>query len=191
MKRWIAGIAAGLVFVIAVILIARHLVVKYYLLDGGNMENPNQPAVASNQDYGKVENFELVELSWYQDTMSHDDCFFFRISESGHVHRICCSYTDPVTYERITVGNENAVDECPVIPANRWEDIADLVQASGLSDYQAPDSDDIDANNSKIEAIWRKDDSLIVDEYNGSPASSLRDLLQTTSAEAISRPQAE
>lgn len=37
----------------------------------------------------------------------------------------------------------------------------------GLSDYQAPDSDDIDANNSKIEAIWRKDDSLIVDEYNG------------------------
>ena len=61
----------------------------------------------------------------------------------------------------------------------------------GLSDYQAPDADDIDANNSKIEAIWRKDDSLIVDEYNGSPASSLRDLLQTTSAEAISRPQAE
>ena len=123
--------------------------------------------------------------------MSHDDCFFFRISESGHVYRICCSYTDPVTYERITVGNENAVDECPVIPANRWEDIAELVQASGLSDYQAPDPDEIDANNSKIEAIWRKDDSLIVDEYNGSPASSLRDLLQTTSAEAISRPQAE
>lgn len=48
MKRWIAGIAAGLVFVIAVILIARHLVVKYYLLDGGNMENPSQSAVASN-----------------------------------------------------------------------------------------------------------------------------------------------
>lgn len=60
----------------------------------------------------------------------------------------------------------------------------------GLSDYQAPDSDDIDANNSKIEQM-QKDDSLIVDEYNGSPASSLRDLLQTTSAEAISRPQAE
>ena len=61
----------------------------------------------------------------------------------------------------------------------------------GLSDYQAPDSDDIDANNSKIEAIRRKDDSLIIDEHNGSPASSLRDLLQTTAAEAISRPQAE
>ena len=91
----------------------------------------------------------------------------------------------------IAVGNENAVDERPVIPANRWEDIADLVQASGLSDYQAPDPDEIDANNSKIEAIWRKDDSLIVDEYNGSPASNLRDLLQTTAAEAISRPQAE
>lgn len=72
----------------------------------------------------------MVELSWCQDTMSHDDCFFFRISESGHVHRICCSYTDPVTYERIAVGNENAVAECPVILEDRWEDIVDLVQTS-------------------------------------------------------------
>ena len=40
MKRWIAGIAAGLVFVIAVILIARHLVVKYYLLDGAIWKTP-------------------------------------------------------------------------------------------------------------------------------------------------------
>ncbi|MFR3273373.1 MAG: hypothetical protein ACLTQI_05940 [Slackia sp.] len=83
MKRWIAGIAAGLVFVIAVILIARHLSSNTIFLMG-QYGNPNQPAVASNQDYGKVEN-ELVELSWYQDTMSHDDCF-----SSESANRIMC-----------------------------------------------------------------------------------------------------
>lgn len=88
------------------------------------------------------------------------------------------------------MGNENAVDECPVIPANRWEDIADLVQASGLSDYQAPDPDEIDANNSKIEAIWRKEDSFMVDEYDGKSAINLFDSLQATAAEINSRPQA-
>lgn len=133
----------------------------------------------------------MVELSWYQDTMSHDDCFFFRISESGHVHRICCSYTYLVTYERIAVGNENAVDECPVILEDRWEDIVDLVQTSKLPGFQAPDPNDLDAINSKIEATWRKEDSFMVDEYDGKSASNLFDSLQATAAEINSRPQVE
>lgn len=123
--------------------------------------------------------------------LSHDDCFFFRISESGHVHRICCSYTDPVTYERIAVGNENAVDECPVILEDRWEDIVDLVQTSKLSGFQAPDPNDLDAINSKIEATWRKEDGFMVDEYDGKSASNLFDSLQATAAEINSRPQVE
>lgn len=191
MKKWIAGIAVGLVFVLAVILIARHIVIKYYLLDGGNMEDPNRPVATSNQDCDKVEEFELVELSWYQDAMSYSDCFFFQINDSGNVHRIRCSYTDPVTFERITMGNEYAVDECPVISEDRWETIVDLVQTFELPGFQAPDPNDLDAINSKIEVTWRKDDSFKVDEYDGKFASNLLDLLQITAAETISRPQAE
>lgn len=107
------------------------------------------------------------------------------------MHRICCSYTDPVTYERIAVGNENAVDECPVILEDRWEDIVDLVQTSKLSGFQAPDPNDLDAINSKIEATWRKEDSFMVDEYDGKSASNLFDSLQATAAEINSRPQVE
>lgn len=89
------------------------------------------------------------------------------------------------------MGNENAMDECPVILEDRWEDIVDPVQTSKLSGFQAPDPNDLDAINSKIEATWRKEDSFMVDEYDGKSASNLFDSLQAAAAEINSRPQVE
>ena len=74
---------------------------------------------------------------------------------------------------------------------DRWEDIVDLVQTSKLPGFQAPDPNDLDAINSKIEATWRKEDSFMVDEYDGKSASNLFDSLQAAAVEINSRSQVE
>lgn len=51
----------------------------------------------------------LVEFSWHQSAMSHDDCFDFWMKtteENPETPYLYCSYTDPETRERIELGDE-------------------------------------------------------------------------------------
>lgn len=51
----------------------------------------------------------LVEFSWHQSAMSHDDCFDFWMKtteENTETPYLYCSYTDPETRERIELGDE-------------------------------------------------------------------------------------
>lgn len=51
----------------------------------------------------------LVEFSWHQSAMSHDDCFDFWMKtteEYPETPYLYCSYTDPETRERIELGDE-------------------------------------------------------------------------------------
>lgn len=51
----------------------------------------------------------LVEFSWHQSAMSHDDCFDFWMKtteENPEQPYLYCSYTDPETRERIELGDE-------------------------------------------------------------------------------------
>lgn len=51
----------------------------------------------------------LVEFSWHQSAMSHDDCFDFWMKtteENPETPYLYCSYTDPESRERIELGDE-------------------------------------------------------------------------------------
>ena len=51
----------------------------------------------------------LVEFSWHQSAMSHDDCLDFWMKtteENPETPYLYCSYTDPETRERIELGDE-------------------------------------------------------------------------------------
>lgn len=51
----------------------------------------------------------LVEFSWHQSAMNHDDCFDFWMKtteEDPEQPYLYCSYTDPETRERIELGDE-------------------------------------------------------------------------------------
>lgn len=55
------------------------------------------------------ETADLVEFSWHQSAMNHDDCFDFWMKtteQAPEVPYLYCSYTDPETRERIELGDE-------------------------------------------------------------------------------------
>lgn len=165
--------------------------------EGG--DNMRQQAVLDRAECGKPaesesekirvvsETAELVEFFWYQNGMSYDGCFRFRINSIGQDHsdpRLYCSYTDQENHERIEVGDEWNSEVCPPVPLERWEELADLLREAKLSAYRAPPPGLMDATDSKIQVTWRDGSEKFTNSYGwGTSAYDLLKLLQDIAEE--------
>ena len=126
------------------------------------------------------ETADLVEFSWHQSAMSHDGCFDFWMKtteEDPETPYLYCSYTDPETRERIELGDE-MFKNCPTIPYERWQELADFLRKAELAPYKAPDPNLLDATDSKLELTWSADGQKITESFDGRSADSLLELLQ-------------
>ena len=137
---------------------------------------------------------ELVEFSWYQSAMSYDDCFQFWIKTTQQDlsdPRLFCRYTDPETYERVEIGDDDTIgfqgfglggtrlaenETWLPVPPERWAELADFLRHAKLSVYHAPSPDLMDATSSIIEVTWREDGAEFTNRYSG--GTSAHDLLK-------------
>ena len=137
---------------------------------------------------------ELVEFSWYQSAMSYDDCFQFWIKTTRQDlsdPRLFCRYTDPETYERVEIGDDDTIgfqgfglggtqraenETWLPVPPERWAELADFLRHAKLSAYHAPSPDLMDATSSIIEVTWREDGAEFTNRYSG--GTSAHDLLK-------------
>lgn len=124
MKKLVIAAGGIVIVIVAGFFLYRHFVINS-IMDGPFMENisPDEsetetvsdPEPASTSDPEAVsaralpETAALVEFSWHQSAMSHDDCFDFWMKtteENPETPYLYCSYTDPETRERIERGDE-------------------------------------------------------------------------------------
>lgn len=142
----------------------------------------------------------LVEFSWHQSAMSHDDCFDFWMKtteENPEQPYLYCSYTDPETRERIELGDEMFIyragqqkkagaevttetedERCPKIPYERWQELSDFLRKAELAPYHDPDPNLLDVTDSKLELTWTADGQQITESFDGRSADGLLELLQ-------------
>ena len=137
---------------------------------------------------------ELVEFTWDQNAMSYDACFQFWIKTTQKDlsdPRLYCRYTNPETYERVEIGDDDPVGFqgfglggtrlaenetwLPVSP-KRWAELADFLRRAELSAYQAPPPGLLDATSSIIAVTWRENGEEFTNRYGG--GTSARDLLK-------------
>ena len=137
---------------------------------------------------------ELVEFTWDQNAMSYDACFQFWIKTTQKDlsdPRLYCRYTNPETYERVEIGDDDPVGFqgfglggtrlaenetwLPVSP-KRWAELADFLRRAELSAYQAPPPGLLDATSSIIAVTWRENGEKFTNRYGG--GTSARDLLK-------------
>lgn len=132
MKKLVIAAGGIVIVIVAGFFLYRHFVINS-IMDGPFMENISpdesetetvsdpEPASASDPEPASETNPEqlsaralpetaaLVEFSWHQSAMSHDDCFDFWMKtteENPEQPYLYCSYTDPETRERIELGDE-------------------------------------------------------------------------------------
>ena len=126
----------------------------------------------------------LVELSWHQSAMNHDECFDFCLKtteENPEQPYLYCSYTDPETRERIELGDEMFIyklERCPCIPHERWQELANYLRKAELAPYQSPNPEFLDATDSKLELTWSADGQQLTESFDGRSADGLLELLQ-------------
>ena len=132
MKKLVIAAGGIVIVIVAGFFLYRHFVINS-IMDGPFMENispdesetetvsdpesasAQEPESASALDSKQLsartlpETAALVEFSWHQSAMSHDDCFDFWMKtteENPEQPYLYCSYTDPETRERIELGDE-------------------------------------------------------------------------------------
>lgn len=132
MKKLVIAAGGIVIVIVAGFFLYRHFVINS-IMDGPFMENisPDEsetetvsdPESASAQEPESASTLDskqlsaqalpktatLVEFSWHQSAMSHDDCFDFWMKtteENPETPYLYCSYTDPETRERIELGDE-------------------------------------------------------------------------------------
>lgn len=138
------------------------------------------------------ETAHLVEFSWHQSAMNHDDCFDFWMKtteENPEQPYLYCSYTDPETRERIELGDEMFIyraERCPIIPYERWQELGDFLREPELTPYQDPTPELLDATDSKLELTWSADGQQITEVFDGRSADGLLELLRDITKGVIS-----
>lgn len=257
MKKLVIAAGGIVVVIVAGFFLYRHFVINS-IMDGPFMENTSpaesEPESASARETDSVQETEsarepesimipseralpetadLVEFSWHQSAMNHDDCFDFWMKtteQAPEVPYLYCSYTDPETRERIELGDEMFIyragrqksggeseakteagagfqaeadakseDEsggkpeseiessstaetkdprCPIIPYERWQELADFLRKAELSPYQTQDPGLLDGTDSKLELTWSANGQQITETFDGRSADGLLALLQ-------------
>ena len=126
----------------------------------------------------------LMEFSWHQSAMNHDDCFDFWMKTTDQDPEqpyLYCSYTNPETCERIELGDAMFIyklERCPRIPHERWQELANYLRKAELAPYRSPDPQLLDGTDSKLELIWSADGQQITETFDGRSADGLFELLQ-------------
>lgn len=211
MKKLVIAAGGIVIVIVAVFFLYRHFVINS-IMDGPFMENISpeesetetvsdpEPASASDWESESAsdpeqasvrsipETADLVEFSWHQSAMSHDGCFDFWMKtteEDPETPYLYCSYTDPETRERIELGDE-MFKNCPTIPYERWQELADFLRKAELAPYKAPDPNLLDATDSKLELTWSADGQKITESFDGRSADSLLELLQDITKGVVS-----
>lgn len=132
MKKLMIAAGGIVIVIVAGFFLYRHFVINS-IMDGPFMENispdeseaePEQkPESASAQEPESAaaldpeqlsaralpETVDLMEFSWHQSAMNHDDCFDFWMKTTDQDPKepyLYCSYTTPETRERIELGDE-------------------------------------------------------------------------------------
>ena len=211
MKKLVIAAGGIVIVIVAVFFLYRHFVINS-IMDGPFMENISpeesetetvsdpEPASASDWESESAsdpeqasvrsipETADLVEFSWHQSAMSHDGCFDFWMKtteEDPETPYLYCSYTDPETRERIELGDE-MFKNCPTIPYERCQELADFLRKAELAPYKAPDPNLLDATDSKLELTWSADGQKITESFDGRSADSLLELLQDITKGVVS-----
>ena len=146
---------------------------------------------------------ELVEFSWDQNAMSYDACFQFWIKTTQQDlsnPRLYCWYTNPETYERVEIGDDDPVgfqgfglggtrlaenETWLPVPPERWAELADFLRKAELPAYSAPPPGLLDATSSIITVTWRENGEEFTNRYGGgTSARDLLELLQDIAGEA-------
>ena len=213
MKKLVIAAGGVVIVIVAGFFLYRHFVINS-IMDGPFMENtiPDEhesgaetasnpePTSAREADSAQEmasapeteqasaqalqETADLVEFSWHQSAMNHNDCFDFWMKtteQAPDVPYLYCSYTDPETRERIELGDEMFIyraGRCPIIPYERWQELADFLRKADLVPYQAPDPGLLDATDSKLELTWSEDGKQLTETFDGRSADDLFELLQ-------------
>lgn len=228
MKKLVIAAGGIVIVIVAGFFLYRHFVINS-IMDGPFMENitpdeseaePEQkPASASAQEPESAsaretestiaralpETAALMEFSWHQSAMNHDDCFDFWMKTTDQDPEqpyLYCSYTNPETRERIELGDEmfiyrvgqkkaepgaksesgvtaeTELAHCPRIPHERWMELSDFLRKAELSPYRSPDPQLLDGTDSKLELTWSADGQQITETFDGRSADGLFKLLQ-------------
>lgn len=195
MKKLVIAAGGIVIVIVAWFFLYRHFVINS-IMDGPFMENISpdesetetvsdpEPASASDPEAVSAralpETAALVEFSWHQSAMSYDNCFDFWMKtteENPEQPYLYCSYTDPETRERIELGDE-MFKNCPRIPYERWQELADFLRKAELAPYKAPDPNLLDGTDSKLELTWSADGQQFTEAFDGRSADGLVELLQ-------------
>lgn len=145
-------------------------------------ENPEQPYLYCS--YTDPETRERIELG--------DEMFIYRAGrqkkggagEEAEAESKLESAAESESEGKIEAKNESAVNEetedilCPKIPYERWQELADFLRKAELAPYKAPDSNLLDATDSKLELTWSADGQKISESFDGRSADGLLELLQ-------------
>lgn len=237
MKKLVIAAGGMVIVIVAGFFLYRHFVINS-IMDGPFMENisPDESESASVSDSESAsarepastadpesasaqepeqasaralpETADLVEFSWHQSAMNHDNCFDFWMKtteENPEQPYLYCSYTDPETRERIELGDEMFIyragrqkkaeaepgatsesgvtaeaeeERCPRIPYERWQELSAFLRKAELAPYQDPDPALLDGTDSKLELIWTADGQQITETFDGRSADGLFKLLQ-------------
>ena len=116
MKKLMIAAGGIVIVIVAGFFLYRHFVINS-IMDGPFMENthPDEREPASSSDpepaspQALPETAALMEFSWHQSAMNHDDCFDFWMKTTDQDPEepyLYCSYTNPETRERIELGDE-------------------------------------------------------------------------------------
>ena len=215
MKKLVIAAGGIMIVIVAGFFLYRHFVINS-IMDGPFMENispdesetetvsdpesasAQEPESASTLDSKQLsaralpETATLVEFSWHQSAMNHDDCFDFWMKtteENPEQPYLYCSYTDPETRERIELGDEMFIyraERCPIIPYERWQELGDFLREPELTPYQDPTPELLDATDSKLELTWSADGQQITEVFDGRSADGLLELLRDITKGVIS-----
>ena len=116
MKKLMIAAGGIVIVIVAGFFLYRHFVINS-IMDGPFMENTHpderEPAFSSDPEPASPqalpETAALMEFSWHQSAMNHDDCFDFWMKTTDQDPEepyLYCSYTNPETRERIELGDE-------------------------------------------------------------------------------------
>ena len=209
MKKLVIAAGGIVIVIVTAFFLYRHFVINS-IMDGPFMENitpdeskaehesAREPEAASAQKPAPASAREpkqamtlalsktaaLVELSWHQSAMNHDECFDFCLKtteENPEQPYLYCSYTDPETRERIELGDEMFIyklERCPCIPHERWQELANYLRKAELAPYQSPNPELLDGTDSKLELTWSADGQQLTESFDGRSADGLLELLQ-------------
>lgn len=207
MKKLVIAAGGIVIVLVAGFFLYRHFVINS-IMDGPFMENisPDERATEPDQKPESPSDREpesaaaremestiaralpktavLVELSWHQSAMNHDECFDFCLKtteENSEQPYLYCSYTDPETRERIELGDEMFIyklERCPRIPHERWQELANYLRKAELAPYQSPNPELLDGTDSKLELTWSADGQQLTESFDGRSADGLLELLQ-------------